>query len=503
MGRRRNHRPVKSAKPALKSMMSSPAPMKVTALHEAALNGPRQQETWGGRVMVGPRTESLMSLPSLRRRSRIEEQSNPIASRTTDIIVASIVGSGVKPVILDEDLADLWEDWEPEMDAEGIAVNFTGYQRLSVAEIVVAGEVLGILRPRFMSDGLAVPLQVQLVPSEHLPVQDANLPANASCGIEFDAIGRQKTYWLYDLNPTEARNRGKAPTLRPVPGSSVIHCYFARRGGQIRGVPMMASGMISMRDVNDYIDLEMNRKKTTAHFGAVVLAAEEGNTPRLNQAAPEEGESQVEGSNEDAEDNDTPYLEELDSGGVMYATNGTDVKVIAPADVGGSYEPFLRSEYRLIAAATGVPYELLIGDIAGTSDRAMKIIMKFYELLVRGWQDTVVQDICRPIWNAFIDAAVSSGAWRPKSADDIARARRTKWIAPPLPAFHAKQEVEADMILVDRGLMSRQAWAAENGGNYRETLREIAEEIRMLEEAGIPLDLATSAIKQRIAGDQE
>lgn len=243
MARRRNHQPVKAAKPALKSMMVPAATPKVTAMHEAAFHGERQHEMWGGRVMVGPRTEAL-SLPTLRRRSRLEEQSNPIASRTVDIIVSSVVGSGIKPVILDEDLAALWDDWEPEMDAEGIAVNFTGYQRLSVAEIVVAGEVLGILRPRFASDGLAVPLQVQLVPSEHLPVKDVNLPATASCGIEFDAIGRQKTYWLYDLNPTEARNLGKSPTLRPVPGGSVVHSYFARRGGQIRGMPMMASALL-------------------------------------------------------------------------------------------------------------------------------------------------------------------------------------------------------------------------------------------------------------------
>lgn len=261
----------------------------------------------------------------------------------------------------------------------------------------------------------------------------------------------------------------------------------------------------AMRDVNDYIDLEMNRKKTTAHFGAVVLAAEEGNTPRMNQPAPEEGEggSQVDPNVEAAEGDDTPCLEELDSGGVMYATNGTDVKVIAPADVGGSYEPFLRSEYRLIAAATGVPYELLIGDIAGTSDRAMKIVMKFYELTIRGWQDTVVQDICKPIWNAFLDAALASGVWRPKGTDEIAKARRTKWIAPSLPAFHALQEVQAEKIMLDAGLMSRQAWAADRGGNYRQTVREIQEEIRMLEEAGIPLDLATLIIKQKLEGGEK
>lgn len=116
-----------------------------------------------------------------------------------------VVGSGIKPIILDEELGALWDDWEPQKDAEGIVANLTGYQRLSVAEIVVAGEVLGILRLRFMSDELAVPLQVQLIPSEHLPVKDANLPANASCVIKsMGSAARRPTGYTLSIRPKRA-----------------------------------------------------------------------------------------------------------------------------------------------------------------------------------------------------------------------------------------------------------------------------------------------------------
>lgn len=490
---------VRTVKSAFGSMLES-ASTKVLAYYSAAQNGPRSQEMWGGKAMFGPRTELQISMPTLRRRSRIEYQDNPVAASAINTIVSSVVGSGIRPVILDEELADLWEQWQYEMDAAGIAVSFTNFLRLCMIEIAVAGEVLSIIRTRFKSDGLTVPLQIQLVPSEHLPVQDSNLPVDAVCGIEFDPIGRQRAYWLYDLNPTEARHRGKVPTLRSVPGASVLHAYYPVRGEQIRGEPWLSRALIPMYDVNSYIGLEMSRKRTTAHFGAVVLSPEDKNAVKLNQAPPDDGEDGGDagtGSETGARE-DGPWLEELDEGGIIYASNGVDVKTIAPADVGGSYEVFLKSQYRLIAIAMGVPYELLISDIAsGASDRSIKIVMKFFELRVRDWQDMLTQDICRPIWNAFLDMALVSGAWRPKSPEDIAKARRTKWVSPSLPAFHTLQEVQANKLRLEMGVLSRQSLAAEDGTNWRETVREIEEEFRILREAGIPLDLSTLSLEKK------
>ena len=89
-----------------------------------------------------------------------------------------------------------------------------------------------------------MPLQLQLLEPDHL---DASKTGEAPGGgfviqgVEFDALGRRRAYWLYPVHPGEVAMVRKASLVsQPVPASSVLHLFDRLRPGQVRGVPWFA-----------------------------------------------------------------------------------------------------------------------------------------------------------------------------------------------------------------------------------------------------------------------
>jgi capsid protein len=91
-----------------------------------------------------------------------------------EAFVANAIGTGIKPqsMVADEALREaiqaLWRDWCEEADAAGLT-DFYGLQALACRAMLEGGECLVRLRYRRPEDGLAVPLQLQLLEPEHLP----------------------------------------------------------------------------------------------------------------------------------------------------------------------------------------------------------------------------------------------------------------------------------------------------------------------------------------------
>jgi lambda family phage portal protein len=181
----------------------------------------------------------------LRDRMRDLVRNNPHAAKAVSVLVNNIVGAGIIPRAasgndkLDRQTDVLWELWSAQCDAEG-QLDFYGLQTLACRELVEAGEVLIRRRPRRAGDGLAVPLQMQVIETDLLDAcRNGDLADGGRIlqGVEFDAIGRRRAYWLFAQHPGD-----NAVSLRPwldsiaVPASDVAHVYEKQRT-QVRGVP--------------------------------------------------------------------------------------------------------------------------------------------------------------------------------------------------------------------------------------------------------------------------
>ena len=114
----------------------------------------------------------------------------------------------------------LWLDWTDEADAEGFT-DFYGLQRRAAREVFIAGEVFFRFRPRRPQDGLTVPLQLQMLPSEMLPLNRNEVSPGGNVirqGIEFDAIGRRVAYHFLRRHPGDMTDPGLAGEIGAHPG---------------------------------------------------------------------------------------------------------------------------------------------------------------------------------------------------------------------------------------------------------------------------------------------
>ncbi|MDI3469847.1 MAG: Phage head, portal protein B [Pseudolabrys sp.] len=123
--------------------------------------------------------------PDITARARWLIRNNGYAANAIESWAGNVVGAGIKPSSLIKDtgvkaqVQKLWLDWTDEADAEGFT-DFYGLQRRAAREVFIAGEVFFRFRPRRPQDGLTVPLQLQMLPSEMLPLMRANICASSA-----------------------------------------------------------------------------------------------------------------------------------------------------------------------------------------------------------------------------------------------------------------------------------------------------------------------------------
>src|SRR5699024_10039159 len=133
------------------------------------------------------------------------------------------------------------------------------------------------IRMRRPEDGLSVPMQLQMLPSEMLPLEmtrQPGLPGGGSIrqGIEFDAIGRRVAYHFLRRHPGDMTDPCLSGETVRVPASEVIHILDPLEAGQLRGVSRFAAAMVTLFTLDLYDDAELERKKTAAMFAMFITS---------------------------------------------------------------------------------------------------------------------------------------------------------------------------------------------------------------------------------------
>jgi lambda family phage portal protein len=163
------------------------------------------------------------------------------------------------------------------------ALNFYGLQRLAMETIAEAGEVLIVKQPASTSDGLAIPMRLQVLEPDYLDTNRNGLAAISGGpiidGVEFDKQGRRVAYWLFTSHPGGQRLMTTRFESVRVPAERVLHIYRVDRPGQVRGVPWLASAITRLKDLDDFEDAELMQQKVAACFGAFVTDIEGAATP--------------------------------------------------------------------------------------------------------------------------------------------------------------------------------------------------------------------------------
>lgn len=406
-------------------------------------------------------------------RSRYLATNNPYAAMAKESFVSAMVGAGIKPspltvlkigngknsLPLKAAINTAWRAWTDEADADGIT-DFYGMQTLIASEMFEAGECFIRIRPRLISDGLTVPLQLQLLPSEMLDVSHNEMLSNGrriQNGIEFDAIGRRVRYHFYVNMPGEAGAYVTGNSKTSVPADQVLHLYKPIRAGQIRGIPHTLAGMVTLAMLDLYDDAELERKRVAALFGAFVKK----DPDKVTDAEIQPFDDGTGGTAHDGSTADAPVMDfDLEPGAVIELPEGYSVDFAEPADVGGAYEMFQLRMLLRAAAGFGIPYADMTGDLRQTSYGSIRAGLVAFRRRIEAMQHQIMAfQFCRPVWKAWFKAAVLVGAIDGVRASTYTSAPAlvdiVKWIPPKWDWVDPLKDRQAEKLAVDSGFKPR------------------------------------------------
>lgn len=461
----------KAAMAAKRAGLQSSAP--VQARYDGAGHG-RRLAGWKA-PGSGP-NRAMAGLETLRNRLHDAIRNEWQGKSGGRVWATNLVGTGIIPRHRVADAArkarfkEVLEDFIPQADADG-NLDFYGLQTLAVRSWVCSGEVFARLRPRRPIDGLAVPLQVQLLESEMVPLLDldshADLPQGhyIRSGKEFDRIGRPVAWWCYREHPGDADASGASlSNLTRVPVAEMLHMYEPQRIGQIRGVSDLATVLVKLRSLTNLDDAVLTRQELANLFAMFITRPASAGGQVMD---PLTGLPVQQGSD------GSPWLG-LQPGISQELAPGEDVKFSEPPDAGANYADFSRQQHLGVAAGWGTPYELMTGDIKDVSDRTLRVIINEFRRFCqqRQWQ-IIIPMFCRPIINAVGRAAVLAGRIAPEELREFSR---VLWSPQGWEYIHPTQDAQGKQILRDLGVLSETQIILERGDDPDEVGAQYAED---------------------------
>lgn len=445
----------------------------MVARHFEAAQGGRRTSGWA-RSPSDANVANRPAITALRELSRDLRRNNGWAKRGVQAIVNNTVGWGILAKPNDRSRARseaalaIWNEWAKSTacDYDG-QLNWYGLQRLAMECLVESGEVLIVKQPAATSDGLPIPLRLQVIEPDYLDLSRNGIvgPTGGPTynGVEFDKFGRRTAYWLFTSHPGGQRLQTTQFYSVRVPADRVIHVYRVDRPGQIRGVPWLASAITRLKDYDDFEDAELMQQKVAACFGAFVTDTD-GNPPAFGTAAT---------------GNDGSPLDKLQPGQIAYLKPGQQVTFAQPPRAqDGS---FSTRALRRVAVGLGVPYEVISGDYSQVSYSSARMARIEFRANLEEWREhMLLPRLCSGVWRWAMELVAALEGW-----PTIPTA---EWACPPMTILEPDKEAIAYTRMIRAGLMTWAQAIRELGYDPRAQLAEIEEYNKLLDKAGIVLD---------------
>lgn len=425
--------------------------------------------------MAGPNETISQALPVLRARSRDLVRNNPWAAAALDMRVAYEVGYGIRVRCatgdseLDGRVDDLWRRWARACDVTG-RLDFDGLTALACRSRAEAGEALALfVRPtaqEMRARNLPVPLLLQLLEPDHLDEPTRGIAqTNVVDGVELSPTGQPLAYWLTAQHPGEGATLFQRP--QRYEAAQVVHMFRPLRAGQVRGVPDLAPIIMRLRGLDELEDAALETARVQACLAAFVTS----------DAPPYGGPLE-------ARPDETGAAHKTFSPGMIERLLPGESVTIAMPSGSGPFEELARHQLHAIAAAFGLTYDLLTGDLAQANYSSLRAgRLAFKRRLEQHQWLVLVPQWCERIWREFIATAIAIGALPPREGG-----YPVEWGFPRFEMVDPLKDTQAMVNQVRAGFMTWAQAVQEMGYDPRTQADEIAAMNALLDDRGVILD---------------
>ncbi len=372
------------------------------------------------------------------------------------------------------ELLNLWREFtrSPEVTR---TLDWVQVQELACRSWLRDGEMFAQLvegTAAHIRHGSRVPLSLELLEADVVPLDHAGENPTIDAGIERNAWGQPTAFYVYKYHPGNGRFFSTGD-LKRVPADRMLHLAIRERLSGLRGISLLASSITRLLDLKDYEESERIAARIAAAIAAYVKRDVNMEwTPPVPPPG-EEGKARE-------------FF--LEAGSVFQDTlPGEEIEMLNPNRPNTALDRFRMSQLRAASRAWSLTYSAFAGDYDGTYSAQRQELVEGYA----GYQmltNVFVSRFVRPIWERFIDMAIASGVLVVPKHIRPETVKQAEFRGPAMPWIDPKKEADALVTMTRAGMKSMQQVIAERGGRMQDTFEQLARERRLADELGLVLD---------------
>lgn len=433
-------------------------------------------------------------------RSRDLYMGAPLATGAVKTVVKNVIGSGLKlkstldfetlgitredSQLIQRKIEKEFNHWaESKIDQQGI-LNFYQIQELVFLTTLLNGECFVKLN-YFESEKNPYMLKLQIIEPDRI-FTPRGKEREYTEGIKFDGNGKIKSYRITNKHPLDTEFAGKEEVKDvEVYGKNgqlnMIHIIFTERPEQVRGVPILAPIIETMKQLDRYTEAELTAAVVSALYALVIETTGEENGQLGSSHIPEN--QQVDRENERSI--------ELTPGMILQLGPGEKAVSMDPGRPNTAFDGFVTAMLRQIGTALEIPYEVLVSHFDSSYSASRAALLEAWKMF-RKRREWFVSNFTQPVYEEFLREGYLNGRLELKDFDDDVMVRKayaqSQWNGPAQGSIDPKKEAEASVIKINNGLSTRTRETAElNGGSFEQNVQLLAYENELLDKNNIIL----------------
>lgn len=253
---------------------------------------------------------------------------------------------------------------------------------------------------------------------------------------------------------------------------------------QIRGEPILATGMRFFRNFADLLGAELTTNVITAAMGIFIEAGEDSYTTAQKLLDP------------DKERQDNERWQSVDPGDIWYGQKGEKPHMLAADRPGTTFDPFTKIIKKAISAGTGIPYNVVFKELDGVTFAGFRAAMLEAWRVYSYHRSRIGQRDLRRRYTMLMEEAWAMGriSAGPEFFDRIHLYTTAEWIGAPKGDIEPYKAAQADIMKVGANIKTLERAIIEDGGaGFEEVTDQRSEENTVLTDKSLPVPGAPAA----------
>jgi len=303
---------------------------------------------------------------------------------------------------------------------------------------------------------------------------------NVKSGVHIGDRGQPVGYWIKKTHPGDITGEVVVNDFEYYPAKdkfgkkNIFHLYWKLRPGQTRGMPILSPVLNLFKDISELSEAQLLKEKIAACFCAFIK--------KMDPLAAANQDRQTTGAGANKKDN----VKFFEPGKIEYLGLGEDIVTPTPPGVAGNYDPFMQGLLREMAAAIGVPYEILSRNFNGLSYSTARTIMLDAIKFFKNWQNFLSKRLNQPVWEMVLEEAYLKGEILIQTFySNFYEWTRVKWQGNGWAWVDPLKEVQANKEALAGQIKTHAQVSGETGDDWEDNFRQIALEKKKRAELGL------------------